>query len=361
MPRTLEIEDTSVDAAVDRALEELSTTRDAVQVEVLDEGRAGFLGVGERRVRVRVTLNDAMPDDGAEDAPKPDGDTPPTRARRARRSLTGRDGAVNRPRGPRRVKKKKTVTQDEPSVEVQRESARDVAPAERAAPAPQPDAPRKERAPAAAEPDAPQKERAPAAAERDDSRRERTRDEEPDRPRDRPRRGREGAREASRPRRRRPAAASVDAFTLDPSEVVIKLLDLIGCEGEVHAQGGGEAYEVDVEADDTSLLIGRHGQNLESLQYLVNRICNRGVSEPTPIMIDVAGYRQRRLETLEGLADSLADKVARTDRPISMEPLPPHERRIIHLYLRDDEDVETFSRGDGDERYLVIASRRSRR
>lgn len=294
----------------------------------------------------------------------------PIRRPRARRSITGRDGAVNRPRRPRRVKREPATTEErvthaEPSPAIQREVQHAVADAEsptgrRERP------PRRERSRPDQE-DRPEREERP---EREDRGHEEERpargprrepDERPEPRPERPRRGREAARESGRDQRQRKRRVAVEDFTRDPQEVTIDMLDLIGCEADVHAEVGKEAYELEIDADDTSLLIGRHGQNLESLQYIVNRISNKGRSEPTPVVLDVAGYRQRRLETLEGLADSLADKAVRTRRPVSMEPLPPHERRIIHLVLRDDEEVETFSRGEGDERYLVIAPRRGGR
>lgn len=106
--------------------------------------------------------------------------------------------------------------------------------------------------------------------------------------------------------------------------------------------------------DDMGILIGKHGQTLDSLQYLTNLVANKEEKEWTRIIIDVEDYRDRRVETLTRLAKRLADRVRREGEPVSLEPMNPHERKIVHLALQNDRRVETHSEGEEPNRYIVI-------
>jgi spoIIIJ-associated protein len=114
---------------------------------------------------------------------------------------------------------------------------------------------------------------------------------------------------------------------------------------------------LDVEGADASLLIGRHGQTLDSLQYLLLVILSTGKTAPPRqrITIDVEGYRLRRIETLTRYAHNLAAQVRETNEEAVLEPLNPLERRIVHTALMDDPYVETYSEGFGQDRHIVIA------
>lgn len=106
--------------------------------------------------------------------------------------------------------------------------------------------------------------------------------------------------------------------------------------------------------DDMGILIGKHGQTLDSLQYLTNLVANKNSSERVRIVIDVEDYRDRRIETLNRLATRLADKVKRTGERVALEPMNPHERKIIHMALQGDRKVTTLSEGDDPYRHVVI-------
>lgn len=106
--------------------------------------------------------------------------------------------------------------------------------------------------------------------------------------------------------------------------------------------------------DDMGILIGKHGQTLDSLQYLTNLVANKEEKDWTRIIIDVEDYRDRRVETLTRLAKRLADRVRREGEPVSLEPMNPHERKIVHLALQNDRRVETHSEGEEPNRYIVI-------
>ena len=106
--------------------------------------------------------------------------------------------------------------------------------------------------------------------------------------------------------------------------------------------------------DDMGILIGKHGQTLDSLQYLTNLVANKNSSERVRVIIDVEDYRDRRIETLTRLANRLADKVKRTGERVALEPMNPHERKIIHMALQGDRRVTTLSEGDDPYRHVVI-------
>ena len=105
---------------------------------------------------------------------------------------------------------------------------------------------------------------------------------------------------------------------------------------------------------DMGILIGKHGQTLDSLQYLTNLVANKNSAERVRVIIDVEDYRDRRIETLNRLAYRLADKVKRSGERVALEPMNPHERKIIHMALQNDRRVTTLSEGDEPFRHVVI-------
>lgn len=106
--------------------------------------------------------------------------------------------------------------------------------------------------------------------------------------------------------------------------------------------------------NDMGILIGKHGQTLDSLQYLTNLVANKNSAERVRVIIDVEDYRDRRVETLTRLASRLAEKVKRTGERVALEPMNPHERKIIHMALQGDRRVTTLSEGDEPHRHVVI-------
>jgi spoIIIJ-associated protein len=115
---------------------------------------------------------------------------------------------------------------------------------------------------------------------------------------------------------------------------------------------------LDVSGEDLGILIGRRGDTLSSLQFLVNLIVSRKLKARTAFGIDVEGYRRRREESLMGLALRMADRVKSTGQSVTLEPMPPNERRIVHLALADDPSVITVSIGEGESRKVAITPRR---
>ncbi len=111
---------------------------------------------------------------------------------------------------------------------------------------------------------------------------------------------------------------------------------------------------IDLSGDDMGVLIGKRGQTLDSLQYLVSLVVNKNSEDYIRVKVDTENYRQRRKETLENLAKNMSFKVKRTRRPLSLEPMNPYERRIIHSALQNDSYVTTHSEGDEPYRHVVV-------
>lgn len=116
-----------------------------------------------------------------------------------------------------------------------------------------------------------------------------------------------------------------------------------------------KALDVDMRGEEVGILIGKRGQTLDSLQYLVSLVVNRGQADYIRVKLDTENYRQRRKETLENLAKNIAYKVKRTKRPVSLEPMNPYERRIIHSALQNDRYVTTHSEGEEPFRRVVVS------
>ena len=115
---------------------------------------------------------------------------------------------------------------------------------------------------------------------------------------------------------------------------------------------------INLAGDDMGILIGKRGQTLDSLQYLVSMVINKGSEGYIRVKLDTENYRSRRKETLETLAKNIAYKVKRTKRPVSLEPMNPYERRIIHAALQSDKYVTTRSEGEEPFRHVVILLKR---
>ena len=112
--------------------------------------------------------------------------------------------------------------------------------------------------------------------------------------------------------------------------------------------------DIDLSGDEMGVLIGKRGQTLDSLQYLTSLVVNKDVENYIRVKVDTENYRKRRKDTLENLAKNIAYKVKRTKRPVSLEPMNPYERRIIHSALQNDRYVTTHSEGDEPFRRVVV-------
>ena len=126
----------------------------------------------------------------------------------------------------------------------------------------------------------------------------------------------------------------------------------------IEREESGRVVNVELKGADMGVLIGKRGQTLDSLQYLTNLAVNKNAEEFVKVKIDTEDYRKRRRETLENLARNIAFKVKRTKHPVSLEPMNPFERRVIHYALQNDKFVTTHSEGEEPFRHVVVTLRK---
>ena len=138
-----------------------------------------------------------------------------------------------------------------------------------------------------------------------------------------------------------------------------KLLDLmvdaLDLDAEVHVEDDGETLLGRLDGEDMGLFIGRHGSTIEAVQHLAQRIAGGDGPARRRVVVDAAGYRERRAQVLERQADEAADRAVSSGRPVALDEMTSSERRVVHEYLRDRGDVETHSEGDEPHRHLVVS------
>jgi spoIIIJ-associated protein len=145
---------------------------------------------------------------------------------------------------------------------------------------------------------------------------------------------------------------------LEPVEALEELLeeivDGLRLDADVRVDERDGVLSGRLEGEDVGLFIGRHGQTIDAVQHLAQRIVFPDGPSTVRVVIDANGYRERREEVLRADADEAADEALSSGKPVELDPLPPFERRIVHEHLRERGDVETHSEGNEPERYLVI-------
>ncbi|MBP2634809.1 MAG: hypothetical protein H6Q72_716 [Firmicutes bacterium] len=155
------------------------------------------------------------------------------------------------------------------------------------------------------------------------------------------------------------ARVKVTVNAIDPVEEAIafltKVFEAMNITVAIEKMTHDDHVVINLRGDDLGVLIGKHGQTLDALQYLTNLAANRDTAERSRIVLDVEDYRKRRAETLSRLAMRLADKVKRRGEKVVLEPMSPQERKIIHMALQNDYRVVTYSEGDEPYRKVVIA------
>jgi len=320
--KTIEVSAKTREAAIEKALQELGVERHQIEVEIVDEGSAGILGIGRRDVRIKVKA------DVAEEAEEQTRERQPRGGDRERggrsRGGRGRGEKGGKGKGGRRDSgERKEAGEPKDRGERKERGKRDRGGNGRS----KGRSDRKDEAPKKAKESAPKRE----------------------------------------PRRREEPKADKPPKELNPAELerrgheaaalLKELIEKMGMESEVTShvldEGG---IRLDVQAEDSAILIGRKGQTLRSMQYLLNRMMDEGDLEPEErLIIDVEGYIDRRQEKLEEMALGMAEKAKDSRRRMRLKPLSSQERRIVHLALKEDTDVRTFSVGSGEMRSVVIA------
>ncbi|MGL4798185.1 MAG: RNA-binding cell elongation regulator Jag/EloR [Cellulosilyticaceae bacterium] len=244
--RFLEKTGRNLDSAITDALIELGATRDEVTIEVLEKGSKGFLGLGAKNARVRVTVKEES--DEIEEVVAPEEEV--------------------------------VIPQPEPKAEV-----KEVVPA-------------------------PQK-------------------------------------EAKRP-------VDVEAGTQKAIEFLTKVLKEMNVDAAFTSKSEGDKVYIDISGEKMGIVIGKRGETLDSLQYLTNIVVNKSNENYIKIMLDTENYRERREETLQKVALKYAKKASQLRRPVTLEPMNPYDRRIIHSVLQNSKSVKTHSEGREPFRKVVI-------
>ena len=301
----------TIDLAIQAALDQLSMDRDSVSVEVLENAKSGFLGIGAQPAKVKVSYE--VPDE----EPKP-------ALSSASRSKPKKEAApAAQSENAPKVIAPAALRQEQPRV---------IASAAPSEPLPE-RKPRQDRAP------------------------------RPERRNDRPK--------TDRPVREEKPSAPVVPKEYAPAEpgsmeekieqFVKGLLEHMGSDAVPHAMKTGEdSYLVDLVGADLGILIGRRGETLDAIQHLTNYAVNRGQNKRARINVDAENYRTKREEALQRLAVKVAGKVVRYRRNITLEPMNAYERHVIHAALQDHPDVTTFSTGTEPNRRIVVAYSRGR-
>jgi len=150
-----------------------------------------------------------------------------------------------------------------------------------------------------------------------------------------------------------------DADQRDAIEAVRELLehvvDGLGLDATVDVHDDGEVCTGTVHGEDLGLFIGRHGQTIDAVQHLAQRVSGARLRDGHRIVIDAEGYRERRAGMLQRQADHAAEDALRYGRPVALDAMTASERRLVHEHLRDREDLQTYSEGDEPDRHLVVA------
>ena len=314
MQKFLEATGENRDAAIENALRQLGLDRDDVSVEVLDNGKKGIFGIGATPARVRVTYEAP---DVAEKKPEP---KPAPKAEKP----------AQKPEKPAQKPQKLSITDEDDTPRLVKAAPADFVPEKLEV-----ERPRRERS------DRPHRERG-----------------------DRPRRER-------RPREERPITPSVpkERELIPVSEECMKkaeelatsfifgLMEKMGVEGQVTVlpQVECDQLRLELSGPDMGPIIGRRGDTLDAIQYLGSLVLNNALDEHVRLSVDTENYREKRAESLERLARKMAMKVVKSHRSMTLEPMNPYERRIIHAALQDFNGVTTYSTGTEPNRRVVIA------
>ena len=282
----------TVDEAITKASLEYETSSENLEIQVISEGKTGFLGFGSKPAIIKAAkkeTKDTLPEEPAEKNP-------------VEKKKEKKDIKPEQPRTSRREE-----TKSEPRKEIKRES------------------PKKEE------------------QKKETFKKENSQENKVQQP----------AEERKIVTRSDEEIAAIKADAEKFLNGVFRAMDL---EVEIKMEYKAEEGNLDIEftGSDMGILIGKRGQTLDSLQYLVSLVVNKGRQGYIRVKLDTEDYRKRRKETLENLAKSIAYKVRKTRKPVSLEPMNPYERRIIHSVLQGNRYVETYSEGNEPYRHVVV-------
>lgn len=299
------VEDAVIEASI-----QLETTSDNIEYEVLEHGSSGFFGIGSKPAVIRARRKEEKKEFDEMAEIKQMFETKPS-------------VKMEEPRAPKE-EKKETVEKRETAV-LEKEIKEENLPKTEQKPEKQP-----EKMPKKVKKDKPvkekiQKEKQPTAEPKK---------EEPKK---------KEIKEADKERAEKKAV-----------EFLKQVFDAMQMQVQITAEFKEDALEIGMEGEDMGVLIGKRGQTLDSLQYLVSLVVNKKKEAYIRVKLDTENYRSRRKETLENLAKNIAFKVKRTKKPVFLEPMNPYERRVIHSALQNDPYVTTHSEGEEPYRKVVV-------
>jgi len=337
----------TVDEAITKALLELGISSDRLDYEVIEKGSSGFLGMFAKPAVIRVAKPTENEDEYLLEMPKKKEEAPKVEKKENPKAVKSQEKEA--PKAPKNSVKETKEVKEAPAKEKQTQKA------------PKASKPQEKEAPKASkntEKEAnknpkPQKERKPQNNTKEAPKADKVKEtpkaivkEEPKEP--------------------VVLVKPTDEATLELLARVEKFLgEMFGAMNmAVTIETGFDAEEktiiVNLSGDDMGVLIGKRGQTLDSIQYLSSLVVNKGEDEYIRVKVDTENYRERRKETLENLARNISFKVKRTKRPVSLEPMNPYERRVIHAALQNDKYVVTRSEGVEPYRHIVISPKNTR-
>jgi spoIIIJ-associated protein len=138
-------------------------------------------------------------------------------------------------------------------------------------------------------------------------------------------------------------------------QLLERIVEAVGVDATVRVRESADAIQADLEGDDLGLLIGRHGQMIDAIQHIAYRVACRGVPIRKRVVVDAAGYRERRAVALRAAADQAAESAIHDRRAVTLEAMSALERKVVHEHLKGRHDVETYSEGEEPDRRLVVA------
>lgn len=305
----------TLDDAITEALIQLGVTSDQLDYQVIEKGSAGFLGIGMKQAVIKARKREEVKEE------EPEIEIPKV------------DVSVVKEPVKKENKNKKEAVKKEPAVKEKKDSAKK---------------------------ESPKKEFSKKESPKKDSKKKNGAKEKKESVKEQPN---QEAKEKNTAVKKEVELAKVEDQTKEACEKficdVLTAMDMkdVNVTSFIDEEG---ALSINMEGSDMGILIGKRGQTLDSLQYLANRVANKMQEGYVRVKLDTEDYRRRRKDTLENLAKNIASKVKRSRRTVSLEPMNPYERRIIHSALQSDPAVSTHSEGEEPYRRVVVTLVRNR-
>jgi spoIIIJ-associated protein len=343
--KILEIEEKTIDGAIEKACRDFGVPREKLNIEIISEGSNGFLGLMAKKARIRASLLSLDMDFSLSSTAYAISEEPRRKAKPEPRLAAPASEVKPDVRPAPRKAETKPQTKPEPARYEKPDSKTDIKiePRRENGTSPEPRAPKPRPAVQPPRPHVPRP--APGA--------EMKRADAADAPDTMP-----------KPLTLTiPTLTAVEATTpsaLKARELLVGILTQMTFDCQVNAMETDDTIILGISGDESGLLIGRRGQNLDAIQYILNKAINKSDADRKMIVVDSEDYRKRRQESLLLMAERIRDKVKKTQKPLSLSHMNAHDRRIIHLALQEDETLVTKSRGEGEFRKVIVLPAKSR-